>query len=141
MSALSLNKAAKIISNTCLLINSDKKNCFPVHWMASAHAFQEHILSGKETVAVYFFRLTKVKAEGASQLSQGPRFQFSECYCKENRKPKCTLNWSFIFEGVHAVGKPGLSRGLRQVGYKTTLQSGVFTEGYEPCQTCWTFPF
>lgn len=31
--------------------------------MASAHAFQEHILSGKEAVAVHFFQLAKVRAE------------------------------------------------------------------------------
>lgn len=51
---LSLNKAAKIISYTYLLINSDKKNCFPIHCMASAHASHEHILSGKKSMAVYF---------------------------------------------------------------------------------------
>lgn len=47
-------------------------------------------------------------------------------------KPKCTPNWSCMFEGVSTVGEPSLFRGLRQVGYMTTLQSGVLTEGYGP---------
>lgn len=42
------DEAAKMISNSDLLINSDGKNCFAIHCVPNAHAFQEHIFSGKE---------------------------------------------------------------------------------------------
>lgn len=43
--------------------------------MANTHAFQEHILSGKGSMAAYvFFKLAKVRAEGTSQLFQAHDF-------------------------------------------------------------------
>ena len=58
--ALSLSdKAAKIISNSDLLINSDGKNCFAIHSVANT-LFSNVFAVGRGSMAVYvFFTLAK----------------------------------------------------------------------------------
>lgn len=138
------DKAGKMISNSDLHINADGENCFALHCMANTHTFQEHVLGGKrEYSRVYFLHTSQSK--GWRRFTALPRTKISAPESLNvaawwTGKAKYTQNCSFVFEGFYADKELGLLWGLRQISYETALQWGVCTEGYGPCQTCWTFP-